>query len=145
LVLVFEAIQADAKKIGIEIEIESMDLLTALDNFKKGDLHFFGLNWSADHPTMDNFLFTLLYSGGSDNYTSYNNTQVDDLILEARKTLDENKRIELGREAEKIILRDAVFIPILFAASSDIYQPYVKGFILDSQGYFDLSKVWLES
>ncbi|MCJ7666370.1 MAG: ABC transporter substrate-binding protein, partial [Actinobacteria bacterium] len=47
LVLVFEAIQADAKKIGIEIEIESMDLLTALDNFKKGDLHFFGLNWSA--------------------------------------------------------------------------------------------------
>lgn len=145
LTLVFEAIQADAKKIGIEIEIESMDWLTALDSFKKGDLHFFGLGWSADYPTMDNFLFPLFYSKSTDNFTLYNNPQVDDLILDARMTLEEDKRIELGREAEKIILRDAIFVPMFFVSSIDVYQPYVKGFILDSQGYFDLSKVWLES
>ncbi len=145
LTLVFEAIQADAKKIGIEIEIESMDWLTALDNFQKGDLHFFGLGFSADYPTMDNFLFPLFYSEGTDNFTAYNNPQVDDLILDARKTVDEDKRMELSREAEKIILRDAIFVPMFFVSSNDVYQPYVKGFVLDGLGYFDLSKVWLES
>lgn len=145
MTFVFEAIQADAKKIGIEIEIESMDWLTALDSFKNGDLHFFGLDWSAYYPTIDNFLFPLFYSNSTDNFTLYNNPQVDDLILEARKTLNEDKRIEIGREVEKIVLKDAVFIPMLFDSIYDVYQPYVKGFILDSQGYFDLSKVWLES
>jgi oligopeptide transport system substrate-binding protein len=145
LTIAFEAIQADAKEIGIEIEIEPMDWLTALDSFNKGDLHFFGLGWSADYPTMDNFLFPLFYSESNDNFTLYNNSEVDELILEVRKTLDEDKRIELGRQVEKIILKDAVFVPMFFVSINAVYQPYVKGFILDRLGYFDLSKVWLES
>ncbi len=144
LTIIFEAVQADAKEIGINIEIEAMDWLTAREAFKKGELHFFGLGWKADYPTMDNFLFPLFYSESTDNLTRYNNPQIDNLILEARKTLDGDKRIEIYREAEKIVLEDAAFVPMFFTSSRDVYQPYVKGFILDSMGNYDLSKVWLE-
>ncbi len=142
--VVFEAIQADAKTIGINIEIEPMDWDTAVNNFQKGELHFFGLGWLADYPTMDNFIFPLFYSGGTDNFTLYNNSQVDELILEARRTLDENERIEKYQEAEKIILKDAVIIPMFFSSSREVYKSYVKGLVLDSMGNYDLSEVWLE-
>ena len=144
LTIIFEAVQADAKEVGINIEIEAMDWLTALEAFGKGELHFFGLGCIADYPTMDNFLFPLFYSESDDNLTRYNNPQIDNLILEARKTLDGDKRIEIYREAEKIVLEDAAFVPMFFTSSRDVYQPYVKGFVLDSMGNYDLSKVWLE-
>ena len=144
LTIIFEAIQADAKKVGVNIEIEPMDWDTAVNNFQKGELHFFGLGWAADYPTMDNFIFPLFYSEGTDNFTMYSNSRVDELILEARRTLDEDKRIEMYQEAEKIIMDDSVIIPMFFSSSRDVYQPYVKGLVFDSMGNYDLSKVWLE-
>lgn len=142
--MIAEAIQADAKDLGVNIEVEGYEWGTLLEKAQKGEINFFRLGWLADYPTMDNFLFPLFYSKSADNYSGYSNPEVDKLLLEARKTLDEEERIAKYREVEKMILKEGAFAPIYFYGSRRIIQPYVKGFILSAMEEYDLSKVWLE-
>jgi len=139
-----EAIQADLAEIGITMEIEGFEWGTMLEKAKSGEIIFYRLGWLADYPTMDNFLYPLFYSKSSDNYSDYNNPEVDKLLVEARSTIDEDERIAKYREVEKMILKDAAFAPIYFYGTSRIVQPYVKGFIFDNMENYDLSTVWLE-
>jgi len=139
-----EAIQADAAKIGIKIEVEGYEWGTLLEKAKSGEIIFYRLGWQADYPTMDNFLYPLFYSKSSDNYSEYNNPEVDKLLIEARSTLDKDQRIAKYREVEKMILKDAAFAPIYFYGTRRIIQPYVKGFVLDNMENYSLATVWLD-
>jgi len=142
--IVAEAMQADLKDIGIDIEIIGMEWGTALEAFQNGEISFFRLGWIADYPIMDNFLYPLFHSESSDNYSGYVNLEVDKLLVEARKTIDDDEREAKYREVEKIILDDSAFALVYFYGSRRIVQPYVKGFFLSSMEEYDLSKVWLE-
>jgi len=142
--MIAEAMQADLKEIGIEIEIVPMEWGTALEAFKNGEISFFRLGWLADYPIQDNFLFPLFYSESADNYSGYSNPEVDKMLLEARKIADEEERQAKYREVEKTILKDSAFALVYFYGARRIVQPYVKGFYLSNMEEYDLSKVWLE-
>ena len=139
-----EAIQADAAKIGVKIEIEGFEWGTMLEKAKSGEIIFYRLGWLADYPTMDNFLYPLFYSKSSDNYSEYNNPEVDKLLIDARSTADKAQREAKYQEVEKLILKDAAFAPIYFYGTRRIIQTYVKGFILDNMENYDLAPVWLD-
>lgn len=139
-----EAIQADLAEIGINMELEGYEWGTLLDKAKNGEITFYRLGWSADYPTMDNFLFPLFHSQSYDNYGGYNNPTVDQMLIEARTIADEDGRIAKYREIEKTILNDNAFLLVYFYGIRRITQPNVKGFVLDSMENYDLSKVWIE-
>lgn len=139
-----EAVQADFKAVGINMELEGYEWGTMLEKAKAGDFAFYRLGWLADYPTMDNFLYPLFYSKSYDNYSAYNNPEVDKMLLEARSTLDKDKRIAKYREIEKKILADNAFVLIYFYGLRRVTQPYVKGFELDAMENYDLSTVYFE-
>jgi peptide/nickel transport system substrate-binding protein/oligopeptide transport system substrate-binding protein len=139
-----EAIQADLKTIGINMEIQGYEWGAMLEKAQKGEIVFYRLGWQADYPTMDDFLFPLFYSKSTDNYGQYNNPDVDKLLLEARKTIDKDQRIAKYREVEKMILNEAAFANIYFYGTRRVVQPYVKGFYLDNMENYDLAPVSLE-
>ncbi|MDD3520360.1 MAG: peptide ABC transporter substrate-binding protein [Actinomycetota bacterium] len=139
-----EAIQADLAEIGITMEIEGFEWGTMLEKAASGEIIFYRLGWLADYPTMDNFLYPLFHSKSSDNYSDYNNPVVDELLIEARSTADEDERIAKYREVEKTILKEAAFAPVYFYGTSRIVKTYVKGFIFDNMENYDLATVWLE-
>jgi len=138
------AIQSDAKKIGIDIKLEGNEYGTYVDKAMKGDFNLFVHGWQADYPTMDSFLYPLFYSKSADNFISYNNPEVDKLLIEARSTADEAQREAKYREIEKMILKDAATAPIYFLGTSRIIQSYVKGFVLSNMDAYDLASVWLD-
>jgi oligopeptide transport system substrate-binding protein len=142
--VIAEAMQADLAEVGIDVEIVGMEWGAALDAFKNGEIGFFRLGWIADYPTMDNFLFPLFYSESTDNYSGYSNPEVDQMLLDSRKTIDAEERYAKYREAEKKILDDSAFVLVYYYGARRIVQPYVKGFVLDSMENYNLSTVWLE-
>ncbi len=142
--LVAEAVQADFADIGVRVEIVGMEWGAALDAFQSGDIGFFRLGWIADYPTMDNFLFPLFHSTSADNYQGYNNSVVDQMLLEARSIKDDDERIAKYREIEKIVLDDSAFILVYQYGSRRIIKDYVKGFELSPAENYDLSTVYLE-
>jgi oligopeptide transport system substrate-binding protein len=102
--------------------------------------------WNADIPDPDNFLFKLFHSRSSRNFFGYANPVVDGLLVEARGTSDLQRRVDLYRRAEQVILDDAPIIPIFHYTYERLFQPYVRSIEVNGLGdpYIPLHKVWLD-
>jgi len=78
-----------------------------LENLDKKDFDAITLGWTSGIETdlYQIFHSTQAVSNG-DNYVSYKNLALDKLIDEARRTVDESKRMPLWQQAERIIYDD---------------------------------------
>jgi len=68
-------------------------------------------DWSADYPSIENFLNPLYRTGGSSNDSNYSNPEVDKLLEQADGTADEAAAIKLYQQAEDLIAKDMPSIP----------------------------------
>jgi peptide/nickel transport system substrate-binding protein len=112
----------------------------------EGKLPIFLYAWYADVPDPDNFLSKLFHSKSPRNFFGYTNPVVDDLLASARSAGDVQRRVELYRKAEQLILDDAPIVPVFHRAYERLFQPYVRSIEVNGLGdpYIPLRKVWLE-
>jgi len=104
-------------------------------------------SWFADFPDPDNVLFSLFHSQSSENSANYTNPVVDHLLEQARSEGDYLKRIELYRQAEKLIMTDAPIVNLMYYTGEYLFQPYVQGIELNALGarYIPMKKIWLDA
>lgn len=132
--------------VGIRVEIQYH---TNWPEFKAmaqaGKLPIFRWGWMADVPEPDNFLYNLFHSRGRTNLTSYKNPEVDRLLDRARVEQVYLKRIELYRQAERLIMDDAPVIPLSYYSYERVFQPYVQSIEVSALGdpYIPMRKIWL--
>ena len=133
---VAEVIQSNLADIGVKAKIVTYEWGTYLDKASKGEADAFMLGWTGDNGDADNFLYALLDEDniGSNNYTYFKNAKMHDLFIEAQTEVDEDKRIELYKEAQEIIHEEAPWVPLahstpLLAASKDLsgFVPHPTG------------------
>src|SRR5256885_15316173 len=89
------AVQAQREPVGIKIEMVERDASSQREAARKGETDMVVLDWWADYPDADNFLYPLFYSGSAGpggNYAFYADAGTDSLILAARRTTDEAAR-----------------------------------------------------
>jgi len=117
-----EKIKENFEKLGVEIELKFVDpeiLEREIIPKKDYDLLLFGEMYGK---ILDPFPFwhSSQIDGGLLNLSNFKNEKIDKILLEARETLDENKRKEILKDFEKIILEEkpAVF---LFTLDSNYY------------------------
>jgi oligopeptide transport system substrate-binding protein len=68
-------------------------------------------DWSADYPSIENFLVPIVKTGGSSNDGKYSNPAVDKLLEQAGTTADKAASIKLYQEASKLAIKDLPKIP----------------------------------
>jgi peptide/nickel transport system substrate-binding protein len=112
----------------------------------EGQFPVFQYAWFADVPDPDNFLFKLFHSKSPRNYTGYANVHLDELLQRARNESDGSRRVDLYRQAEQLIVDDAVVIPFFHYTYERVFQPYVKSIEVSGLGdpYIPFRKIWLE-
>jgi peptide/nickel transport system substrate-binding protein/oligopeptide transport system substrate-binding protein len=112
----------------------------------EGQVPAFQYAWLADVPDPDNFLFKLFHSKSPRNYTGYANPQLDALLLRARNEPDPQRRADLYRRAEQLVVHEAVVIPFFHQPYERVFQPYVRSIEVSGLGdpYIPLRKIWLE-
>ncbi|MBC7247164.1 MAG: ABC transporter substrate-binding protein [Actinobacteria bacterium] len=144
--VIAQFIQGNLKDVGVNFGIEGYEWGTYLDLIQGEQITFFRLGWLADYPIMDNFLYPLFHSenAGVDNMSQYKNAEVDKLLLEARRTPDEDARLALYREAEKLILEDAPIIPLMFYKTSRVYSDKVGGYMRTADDITPLDRVYFK-
>jgi len=126
-----EVLQANFADIGLESNIVTMEWATYLEEIETGVQDVFMLGWSGTNGDTDYFLGNLLSTATipSSNQTFYSNTEVDDLLEQARSVVDEGERAALYEEALAIIHEDAPMINLVHStpvlAGSDRVQNYV--------------------
>ncbi|ADL07385.1 ABC transporter substrate-binding protein [Thermosediminibacter oceani] len=128
------AIQAMLKEVGIDLEITIVEKAAFGDARSKGKIPATHGNWWADIPDPDNYLHTF-FARTNQMSSGYNNKKVQDLLEKARTEVDAEKRKELYRRIEDIIIReDVAVIPLFHIKSLLATQKNVKGIIMHPTG-----------
>ncbi|MFQ9259607.1 MAG: ABC transporter substrate-binding protein [Blautia sp.] len=103
-----DMLQAELSQIGIELSIETQDVLD--DPLASGDFDLAILNYAmAPIGTPSYFINMLFTTGASNNYGGYSNEKVDALAAEIGTTSDNDKVVSLTRELEQQVLDDMPF------------------------------------
>src|SRR2546430_1521662 len=84
-----QAIQSQLAAVGVRVELIERDASSQREAARTGQTDMVILDWWADYPDADNFLYPLFYSGSfgpGGNYAFYSHGVTDSLILAARRT-----------------------------------------------------------
>jgi ABC-type transport system substrate-binding protein len=140
-------VAANLAAVGIELNFQyETDWPTFEATLRSGKIQLYRYAWFADIPDPDNFLNILFGSKSRYNFMQYKNPEVDRLLSQALIETEILRRVELYREAERIILADAPLVPWIYLTFESLFQPYVKGLEISALGrpYIPLKKIWLD-
>ena len=119
----------------INCKIKKTDWIFFKDAIRQGKCDAYLLDWIADYPDAENFLFPLFHSSQTMRRNRYSNPKVDALIKEIQQESTLQKRVTLIRQAEEKIIADAPWIFLwhsrkYFLTSPDIfnYEPSMMFF-----------------
>jgi ABC-type transport system substrate-binding protein len=124
------AVQAQLAPVGIRVELVERDAASQREAARKGETDMVILDWWADYPDADNFLYPLFYSGSfgpGGNYAFYSDALTDSLVLRARSTTDDVVRTALYRQTDERVYRAAPWLYLWFPTDLWAKRPDVTG------------------
>jgi oligopeptide transport system substrate-binding protein len=98
-------------------EIETRDVQKMIPN-----ANIFLGYWTTDYPDPDDFLRVSLRL----YFPHWRNERYEQLLKEAQRTMGQGNRIRLYQEADKILIEDAVVMPIAYLKDHLLCKPWVK-------------------
>lgn len=137
-------IQADLLKVGVKVEIVSLNWQEFLRRLALGEHQSVLLGWSADHPDPDNFFTPLLSCGAAEtgsNRTFWCNEKFDDIIQESLLTTDIKIRKKLYQKALHIVADEIPVLPIAHSKRFQARATNIKGDLLNPFGGIDFNGV----
>lgn len=116
------------KTLGIRISLANKEWKVYLAEVHDLKFQVARAGWIGDFVDPDNFL--ALFTSESDmSDTGWKNAEFDRLILAAQREADPEKRAELYRKAETIlVVEDMPVLPIYYYVSNQLVAPHIKGF-----------------
>jgi ABC-type transport system substrate-binding protein len=147
-------IQAQLKRIGLNVQLKVSDYGTYTDRQRKGEFNLrpSGGDYLPDPLSTyaDQFRCPLDFQKRTSNDTGYCDKEMDSLIDKAETETDPEKRKELVRRiVQKLYAEDVPEVPIGFVPRFFALRNHVKGFKTNRLGDFQwlnggLSYVWLD-
>ncbi|MDP3386529.1 MAG: ABC transporter substrate-binding protein [Eubacteriales bacterium] len=121
-----EILQNQFKEVGINVKLEIIENSTFLNMIVNGGFDAFLLNSTGSSGDPGEVLRSFIADRPTwSNTTRYVNQYLTDLILEGQQTIDENKKLEIFKEAQQIISEECPWVFIVhnrytFATRSNI-------------------------
>jgi len=139
-----EYLQREWQKIGIEVKIDVMPNSALRQTMATGKVDFFRGSWIADYPDAENYL-SLFYSKNfapnGPNYTHFKN-EIFDLLYEKSFTeTDPEKRFELYRKMDSIIISEAPVIPLFYDKAVRFTSKNIENLGINPLNLLHLKKV----
>lgn len=123
--------------LGIKINWDYTDFVTHLEVTYWQEEGSFQVGFTgviADYPDPDDFLKTSELQPG----THWQNSAYNRLIWKARRINDQPERMRLYKEADRMLVEEAVIIPSWYGQSHWLVKPWVRNFVVRS--YYDV--IW---
>lgn len=109
-----ESWAADLTEIGIRVTLNTKDWAAYLaDRNKPPGYQAFMLAWGGDYGDPDNFYYTHFGPGATTDIGNWKNDRVFQLLDQARSEEDENQRIQMYTEVDRILFDEALRLPIV--------------------------------
>jgi ABC-type transport system substrate-binding protein len=119
------AIGAELKKnLGVETTITNQERKTFMETLNSHKLQFYMVPYGMDYLDPSNML-GIWVSGGRH---TWKNAEFDKLVKTAASMMgNQQQRMTMFHQAEKILVTDVGFIPIFHPMPGFMWKPYVKG------------------
>ena len=132
----------ELKQAGIPVKVEVIQKSLLLDQTAKSEALFFRGSWIADYPDAENYL-SVFYSKNPapPNYTRFKNEAYDRLYENALTETDDNRRYELYRLMDNIIVANAPVVPLWYDMAIHLVHTNIHGFTPNSLNLLELRRV----
>jgi oligopeptide transport system substrate-binding protein len=118
--------------LGITVEVEIIEELEEYYERKRNcEFQLFTGGWGADYIDPQNFLEVLFHSQSEENRFGYSNPEVDVALEKASVEQDEETRLKMYQNIEKMILEDLPAAPFYQNWIDHVLvKPYVENYFL---------------
>jgi peptide/nickel transport system substrate-binding protein len=128
--LLAAVLQQQLRQAGIALDIRSFEFATFYSDVTKGNFQLYSLRWIG-YPNQDPDIFEDAFHSASfapkrANRGYYSNPEVDRLIEEGRRTLDQSRRREIYAQVQRILARDLPYIDLWYMDNVLVHTPRVK-------------------
>jgi len=115
------------KNLGVNVKLENQEWKTFLDTRHQGNFDVARAGWCADYNEPTTFLGTM-QSNSSNNTSHYKSEAFDKEMDDALASPDEATRATRYADAEKILDKDSVIVPVYYYVNARLVKPYVGGY-----------------
>lgn len=134
-----EVVQAQWKRhLGIDVTLNNQEWGAYLTTRRQGRYMVARAGWIGDYIDPNTFL-DLFTSDNPQNQSGWSHDQYDRLMKAAQVEPDNQRRLELFHEAERILLDELPMIPFYVYVSQSMVRPWVTGFYHNIQ---DVHPLW---
>jgi len=126
------------KQINVNVKVTAVEFPTLLDRLLKTNYDVLRVGWTVS-PEPDLLLYNPFHTSaiGGFNFTKYRNARVDELLDRGRTVTNQNDRIRIYRDAQRIIVQEAPMVFIFhekrtYASRKVVtgFRPHVSGWIV---------------
>ncbi|MCM3884782.1 ABC transporter substrate-binding protein [Frankia sp. R82] len=135
--VVAQGIQADLKKIGIEVSHPALDIGAFVALAGTGQYDLYDFSWTQSDPDILRGFFNSASTPatGGQNAANLKDPQVDEWTEAGAATLDKAKRTELYAKVQRqVVLTDAAVLPVYVPTKLVVVSDKVSGLTVDPNG-----------
>jgi peptide/nickel transport system substrate-binding protein len=127
-----EAISGQLKEIGIKMNVEVTESGVIDEKRKTGDWNIYLQAMSTAMVPDPTYYLRMTYkTEGAYNYAGYSNALVDDLLVKASGTTNEQERLEMMNEVQSITQDEIPVLTVAYYGVIVASKDYVKGYLYD--------------
>lgn len=136
------AVQSDLKKVGIRVEILSVENLSEYQT--AGNFDFYTGNDNSA-PTGDpqiwlETMYTGLGTSGKKNLTKFQDDRIDEIVQNMKETFETEKRFQLAQEASQILNDDAASLYLTNSYLNMVSSSRIQNAVQPVADYYFITK-----
>ena len=126
--------------LGVEVAFKKIPLNDIPERAKSEPFHIAFQGWVPDYPDPDNFLRV----GFHKEMSGWDGAAFEELITNARRMLDQAERLKLYQKADRMLIEEAVVLPLSYNMNHMLVKPWVKRFPISPMQDWFLKDVIIE-
>jgi len=141
--LMAAVLQQQLREVGIVLDIRTFEFATFYSDVQKGAFQLFSLRWVGGNEDPD--IFEHVFSSNSfppkrGNRGYYSNPRVDELIDDARRTVDRERRKRDYGEIQRLVAEDLPYVNLWYFDNVLVHSARVRNLEVSSSGNYDFLK-----
>jgi oligopeptide transport system substrate-binding protein len=125
------------ENLGMNVSIQVWPEASWRPELYKNQFQLVWIRWWYDYPDPNNGYGDMFYSQkASGKRQAWSNAEFDDLVNQGKSEADPDKRLEIYKQAERVIQEDVGYIPVVYRVDQYAYKPWVKDVAVNRQGFW---------
>jgi peptide/nickel transport system substrate-binding protein len=138
-----ELMQAQLRNLGVDVQLSRQTTAAVFDAMSKGNIHMALIGWVSSDPVILTNLFHSKNIASGYAWTKFKDTNLDSMLDSGERTTDDTKRSAIYAQLQKMIMDNALIVPLFASANTYAYQVKYKGVKEDFRNYMWLYDTYI--